>query len=159
MLIFVMVARAARTHPVDAEFISALAVELRVLVGQLTRRLREQSMPGDLSLSQISVLGRLEREGAATVTVLARGERMRPQSMGAVIASLETAGLVLGVPDPSDGRQTLYANSATAKAIIKVHRAKRDDWLMKAISTRLVEPEQRALADAIALLHRLIDSE
>jgi DNA-binding MarR family transcriptional regulator len=152
-----MASRVARSQTLDSEAIASLAVELRILVGQLTRRLREESMPGDLSLSQVSVLGRLEREGPATVTALARGERMRPQSMGAVIASLEADGLVAGAADPADGRQTIYTNTAAARAIIKMHRAKRDDWLMNAISTRLAEAEQRALADAVSALHRLID--
>ena len=41
----------------------ALAAELRVVIGALSRRLREQSYFGDLTWSQIRVLRRLEREG------------------------------------------------------------------------------------------------
>ena len=67
---------------------SVLATEIRALVGKLKRRLREQAGVGDLAPSQISVLLRLEREGPATTSNLARLEGMRPQSMGTVIASL-----------------------------------------------------------------------
>jgi len=50
----------------------AVAAELRAVVSRLTRRLREQAEAGDLTSSQKSVLLHLEREGKATVTVLAR---------------------------------------------------------------------------------------
>ena len=79
-----------------------LAGELRVLIGKLKRRLREQANPGDFTWSQKSVVIRLEREGPATVTTLARAEGVRPQSMGATVAVLEAAGLVRGSPDPRD---------------------------------------------------------
>ncbi len=90
----------------------ALAGDLRVVIGQLRRRLREQSGFGDLSWSQTSVLSRLDREGPGTVTSLARAEGMRPQSMGATVSALEAAGLVSGSPDPKDGRQTILSLTA-----------------------------------------------
>ena len=46
---------------------------------------------------------RLEKDGPATASSLARAEGMRPQSMGAVVAALESAGLMRGAPDPTDG--------------------------------------------------------
>ncbi|MEI9965358.1 MAG: MarR family transcriptional regulator [Caulobacteraceae bacterium] len=90
-----------------ADRASALAADLRALVGKLKRRLREQSDVGDLTPSQMSVLLRLEKEGQATTSSLARAEGVRPQSMAVVVAALEAAGLVSGAPDPTDGRQTL----------------------------------------------------
>src|ERR1700712_4078661 len=86
---------------------SALAAELRIVMGALNRRLREQANVGDLTSAQKAVLLRLERDGPATGSALARAEAMRPQSMGAIIAALEAAGFVAGAPDPSDGRQTI----------------------------------------------------
>jgi DNA-binding MarR family transcriptional regulator len=81
----------------------ALAGELRVLTGRLKRRLREQAHLGDFTPSQTAALGRLRREGPATVTALAKAEGMRPQSMGAIVAALEAAGMVSGAPDPPMG--------------------------------------------------------
>lgn len=97
--------------PADPEAVRALALagELRVVVGRLKRRLREQAHFGDLSWTQVRVLSRLEREGPATVTALARAEGMRPQSMGETVAALKAAGFVSGAPDPSDGRQTVLS--------------------------------------------------
>src|SRR5690348_6770405 len=90
-------------------FASTLAQDLRALLGKLKRRLRDQAHVGDLTPSQVSVLLRLEKDGPATASSLARAEGMRPQSVAPVIATLESAGLVDGAPDPTDGRQTLFS--------------------------------------------------
>jgi DNA-binding MarR family transcriptional regulator len=135
----------------------ALAGELRVLVGQLKRRLREEVRAGDLTASQLSVLGRLERDGPATVTRLAQAEGVRPQSMGATIASLEKIGFVRGSAHPTDGRQTLFSVTPVCHAWIKVSRAAREDWLAHAIQAHLAPAEQKQLASAVTLLKRLVD--
>jgi DNA-binding MarR family transcriptional regulator len=136
---------------------SALATELRVLLGKMKRRLREQAHLGDLTWSQRSVLSHLERDGPATVTTLARAEGVRPQSIGATVAVLDAAGLVSGVPDPTDGRQTILSLTATCREWIKADRAAREDWLLRAIQTRLAPAEQERLASAVELLKRLVD--
>jgi DNA-binding MarR family transcriptional regulator len=142
--------------PEDASA-SALAGDLRILIGRLRRKLREQAHIGDLTWSQVAVLGHLESAGPATVTALAQALGMRPQSMGANVAILETAGLVSGVPDPADGRQTLLSLTPACRKWIKAGRAARQDWLSRAIQSKLTPPEQRELSTAIELLKRLVD--
>ena len=136
----------------------AVAAELRAVVSRLTRRLREQAEAGDLTSSQKSVLLHLEREGKATVTVLARALDMRPQSMGAIVSTLEVAGLVDGAPDPADGRQTLLSLTEACREMIAAGRAARQDWLFRAILKNLDRREQEQLADAVELLKRLAAS-
>ncbi|HVW69838.1 MAG TPA: MarR family transcriptional regulator [Steroidobacteraceae bacterium] len=138
---------------------ATLARDLRVLSGKLKRRLREQAHMGDLTGTQLSVLGRLEREGSATVTSLAKAEAMRPQSMGAIVAALESAGLVSGSPDPRDGRQTILSMTPGCRDLLKVHRAAREDWLFRALQTHLTPEEQHELAGALVLLNRILDSQ
>ncbi len=137
---------------------SALAGALRVVLGKLGRRLREQGHAEDLTSSQKSVLIRLEREGPATVSTLARAERVRPQSMGATVAALEAAGLVSGAPDPSDGRQTLLTLTAACRQWIEASRAAREDWLFRTVQTHLSPKQQIELTRAVELLQRLADS-
>lgn len=132
-----------------------MAGELRVLVGKLRRRLREQASVGDLTESQVAVLRRLEVDGPATASTLARAEGMRPQSMGANVAALQAAGLVSASPDPSDGRQTLIGLTPACKARVRSGRATREHWLCQAIEQRLTAKEQQQLEVAIALLARL----
>jgi DNA-binding MarR family transcriptional regulator len=135
-----------------------LAGELRLLLGQLVRRLRESTRPKGLTPSQASALARLEREGPVTVTALARAEGVRSQSMGATVAALEAAGLVSRAPDPADGRQTILAPTASGRELIRDGRAARQDWLFRAIRATLTTREQKELASAIGLLKRLVDS-
>ena len=134
-----------------------LAGDLRVVLGKLTRRLRGRSAVGDLTSSQKAALSHLEREGSATVSTLARLEGVRPQSMGATVSSLEAAGLVRGVPDPQDGRQTLMSLTPACVEIVRASRAEREDWLLQAIRSHLTADEQQELAHAVRLLARLVD--
>ena len=138
---------------------AALASELHALIGKLKRRLRGQASAGDLTPSQIAVLVHLEREGSATVSALARLEAVRPQSMGATVASLEAAGLVKGSPDPSDGRQTILSLTPACRDMIRTGRAARHEWLLRAIQSKLTSQEQAQLKAALALLNRIVDTE
>ena len=70
------------------------AGELRACLGPLVRRLRQVQVDGELTLSQVSVLVRLEREGPSTPGALAAVEQITPQSMGAILAALAQGGLV-----------------------------------------------------------------
>ncbi len=137
---------------------TALAGELRVLIGRLHRRLREEAHLGDFTLAQLKVLSRLEREGPATVTALARAEGVRPQSMGETLATLKAAGLVSGAPDPADGRQTVLSLTTACREKVQAGRAAREDWLYRALRTHLSAGEQEELAASLALLLRLLDS-
>ena len=70
---------------------SALAQDLRALVSRLKRRLRDKAHSNDLTPSQASILLRLEKNGAATASSLARAEGMRPQSVAPLVAALEAS--------------------------------------------------------------------
>jgi DNA-binding MarR family transcriptional regulator len=130
------------------------ASELRVVLGQLMRLLRsEHSLP----LSHATVLARLERGDAATASSLAAAERVRPQSMAQTIAELEAEGLVTRRPDPSDGRRALIELAPPGRAALDDDRRRREGWLSEAIAGHLSVDEQAVLAEAVALLGRLVE--
>lgn len=135
-----------------------LAGDLRTVIGKLRRRLREHGNFGELTPSQMSVLGRLERDGPATVSALARAEGMRQQSMGAIVSSLQTAGFVSGSADPNDRRQTILALTEASREWIKASRARREDWLCRVIQSQLSPAEQEGLAAAVEYLSRIANS-
>jgi len=134
----------------------ALASDLRVVIGQLVRRLRAERR--DLSLAQVTVLGRLDRVGPCGVSDLAAGERVRPQSMASTVAALLAAGLVSRAPDPGDRRRVLIALTPAGREALAVDRRRREGWLADAIRGDLSPKEQRALADAAVLLARIAQS-
>jgi len=134
----------------------ALASDLRVVIGQLVRRLRAERR--DLSLAQVTVLGRLDRVGPRGVSDLAAGERVRPQSMASTVAALLAAGLVSRAPDPGDRRRVLIALTPAGREALAADRRRREGWLADAIRGDLSPKEQRALADAAVLLSRIAES-
>ncbi len=140
-----------------ASRLSALAGELRVSIGKLVRRVREQAHPGDFTSAQKSVLHRLERDGPVTVSTLARAESVRPQSMRITVASLEKMDLVSGEQDPTDGRQTFFSLTAACRETLRSSRAAREDWLVRALEAQLAPHEREQLAATIDLLNRLAD--
>ncbi len=77
-----------------------LAHDLREIFGRLVRRLRADS---DYPITQMAVLGRLDRHGPASISQLAADEGVRPQSMAQTVREMETAGWVSRRPDPHDG--------------------------------------------------------
>ncbi len=133
-----------------------LAQQLKAFASTLRRRLREQADSGDLTPSQTTVLLRLERDGAATTSGLARAEGIRPQSMSAIVAALEGAGLIAGAPDPADGRQTLLALTPHCRQWLAHARAARQDWLTRTVRERLTAEERQQLTAIVPLLQRLI---
>ena len=137
---------------------SKLATEIRTVVGKLKRRLREQAPPAHLSWSQVAVLGLLDSNGPTTVSALARAENMRSQSMGAIVATLQAAGLVSSAPDPVDGRQAILSPTKKCREWIKTNRMAREDWLFQVIRTKLSAQEQKDLARGVELLKRIIDT-
>ncbi|HEY7629171.1 MAG TPA: MarR family transcriptional regulator [Thermoleophilaceae bacterium] len=129
-----------------------VAADLRVVIGQLVRRLRaEHRFP----LSQGSVLGRLDRQGPQSVSDLAAAERVRPQSMAQTVSDLEHDRLVQRAPDPTDGRRQLVSLTEEGRDALLADRRSRDGWLARAIEDDLSPEEQKVLRDAVDLLRRL----
>jgi DNA-binding MarR family transcriptional regulator len=133
-----------------------LASELRVVLGHLIRRLRSEHR---FSLSQGSVLGRLDREGPQGTSRLAELERVRPQSMGQTVAELETQALIARRPDPADGRRSLIELTDAGRAELREDRGRREGWLAEAIEQSFSDEEREVLDEAVRLLGRLANSE
>ena len=136
--------------------VTRAAADLRVVIGQLVRRVRaEHRFP----LGQAVVLGRLDREGPRTTSALAAAERMTPQSMARTVSELEAAGLVERRADPTDGRQRPVALTDAGRAALADERERREGWLARAIAHDLSPAEQTVLVDAVELLRRLAAAE
>jgi DNA-binding MarR family transcriptional regulator len=132
-----------------------VASDLRVVLGHLLRRLRaEHGFP----LSQGAVLGRLDREGAQSVSDLAHAERVRPQSMAQTVGELEAENMVARRPDPVDRRRALVALTDAGRATLARDRSRREGWLAHVIASELSSEEQMVLRDAVELLRRLAEA-
>ena len=107
-------------------------------------------------MSQMSVLARLHKVGPSTVADLARGEHLKPQSMGVTVASLEEEGLVTRTIDPNDGRRLNVSVTEAGKEALLAGRAARQAWLSNALGERLDDAEQRHLLEAMTLLRKVL---
>ena len=118
-----------------------LASDLSLAVIRLARQLRFRRPDSPVSLSQLSALSTLAKEGPMTPGALATRERVRPPSMTRVIASLAELGFVARTAHPADGRQVLVSVSRAGADLIEAERRASQEWL-KRRSTSL-EPDQR----------------
>jgi DNA-binding MarR family transcriptional regulator len=138
------------TSPDPAE----LAAELRVVLGQLIRRIRAES---SFPMPKAVVLGRLDRQGPQTVSDLAAAERMRPQSMAQTVSDMEEAGLVERRGDPADRRRMLVDLTKDGRDRLEANRRERVGWLAEGIDQELSASERAAVAKALPLLQRLTE--
>jgi DNA-binding MarR family transcriptional regulator len=129
---------------------------LRQAVTGLDVRARAERA-GELSLVQVSVLGRLVTAGPLTAGELAGQLRMLPQSLTRPLARLETAGLVQRTGDPSDGRIALLEATPDGRAAIRREFAPRTRWLAQAMSAVCDDHERAVLAEAAAIMTRLAE--
>ncbi len=130
------------------------ASDLIQAIGLLVRRARAAAASQELSLTESAVMGRLARNGPATIADLARAESMKPQSMGTTIAALEEMGMVVRKPHPTDGRQVNIQLTAKGVAVRNSVRAAKRTWLTQAIA-RLDKKEQKTLLRAGEIIKRL----
>lgn len=134
--------------------IDRVAADLRAVLGPLFRRLRHGT-DDELTFSQVSALVRLERDGPCTPGSLATAESMRAQSMGAIVDSLTTLGLVTRTPDAVDRRRIVITLSAQGRASLAGVRQNKARRLSAAIQSELTPDEMGALQVAIPLLERI----
>lgn len=135
-----------------------LAADLRVTLGRVVRRLRQAHEPGELTLSELTVLSRLDRNGPATPSALAEAERVRPQAMGTTLATLEQRGRVSRMPDPDDGRRVSMSLTEAGRRLLLDRRSASVTRLTKALTESFTAEERQCLVEAAVLLDRLADS-
>jgi DNA-binding MarR family transcriptional regulator len=133
-----------------------LANDLSLAVIRLARQLRFRRPESPVSLSQLSALSTLAKEGAMTPGALAERERVRPPSMTRLITSLAELGLVVRTAHPVDGRQVLVSVSPTGADLIDAERRASQAWLMQRLS-RLDAGQRNTLLMAADLISAMVD--
>lgn len=132
------------------------AVDLRTVLARLLRKLRETTSDA-ITPSQASALSRLGKGGVSTVSALALAERVRPQSMAAIVESLEALGFVTRSQDPSDGRRQIVDLTEAGWAQIAGQKEAGLAWLDEALTEQVSQAELMTLSAATAILERILD--
>ena len=133
-----------------------LANDLSLAVLRLARQLRFRRPDSPVSLSQLSALATLAKEGSMTPGALAVRERVRPPSMTRVVASLAELGFVDRRAHPDDGRQVLVSVSSTGADLIEVERRASREWLQQRLA-ELSPDERQTLVLAAELMMVIVD--
>lgn len=133
------------------------AIALRRTSTRLALRLRAERTGDGLGSTGVAVLGQLHRRGALTASEIAAAERVQPQSLTRVLASLEEQGLIAREQDTQDRRRHTIELTGDGRQLLREHMKSSDDWLAEAIETRLNPTERAVLQLAAGILDQLLD--
>jgi DNA-binding MarR family transcriptional regulator len=132
-----------------------LASDLAIAVVRLTRHLRGRRAASPVSLTQLSALATLNREGPMTPGAIAARERVQPPSMTRVIASLADLGMVKREPHPTDGRQVIVTLSQSGTDVVVDEANAREEWL-RAQLKRLDDEQMCTLREAVGIIESIV---
>jgi len=128
-----------------------------MVIVRSARRLRQESdTGGEASPTLMAALATIERKGPLTPSALADCERIRRPTATRVVARLEAQGLVTRTSDPDDRRVSHVAIAPVGRALLKRIRSRKNQYLARRLQ-ELTPDEQRTLAEAAALLERLLE--
>ncbi|WP_406642459.1 MarR family winged helix-turn-helix transcriptional regulator [Amycolatopsis sp. WGS_07] len=145
-----------QTEPADD--LATLARAVREGVGRLNWRMRAEADAPAPGPAALAVLSRLHQGGTHTPGELAEAERMHPQSLTRVLASLAERELITRTADPADGRRSLIDITPAGLRTLRDCSAAREAWLASALERTLSPTEQELLRLAAGLLTRIADS-
>jgi DNA-binding MarR family transcriptional regulator len=131
-----------------------LAAILRPSLLRLTRQIRLQRVDTSVTLTQLSAMVALEKNGAMSPGELAAYERVQPPSMTKVLANLEERGLVHRSVHPTDRRQAVIEISDSGRDLIESERRSRDLWFTAQLENLSAE-EQAVLRSVVPVLDKL----
>jgi DNA-binding MarR family transcriptional regulator len=135
--------------------VQVLASDLSLAVVRLTRHLRGKRAESPISLTQLSALATLRRDGPMTPGVLAVRERVQPPSMTRVIASLSEMGLVERTPHPKDRRQVIVSPTSAGRSLVDDENNAREAWMTDQL-TVLPAHELQVLRDAVGIINTMV---
>jgi DNA-binding MarR family transcriptional regulator len=123
----------------------------------LGRRLRAERPAASITVAGVSILGTLRRLGVIPAVRLAAEERLQPQSLTRLLASLEAEGLILRLRGTVDRREMQVGITEAGIALLRSELSLRSAWLEQAMSTVLTDAERTQLVAAADLMIRLSD--
>lgn len=128
--------------------------ELAGCVERLTTWLRRSTAVPGYSVTSRLTLARLQADGPARISDLARLEGVTQPAMTGLVNRLESEALVIRTADPTDARAALVALTDSGHAFVEARRAERSRVLAGRVE-RLSEADRAAILAALPALDRL----
>ncbi|UQX89125.1 MarR family transcriptional regulator [Jatrophihabitans telluris] len=133
---------------------AALASTIRLSILRVARRLRSQRADTAVTLSQLSALATVNKNGPLSAGEVAAIEQVQPPSMTKILAALEGAGLIERAAHPDDRRQSIISISEAGQNLLADEIRLRDEWLARRLA-ELSAADREKLLQAAEVLDRL----
>ena len=128
--------------------------ELAGVVERLVTWLRRSTAVPGYSVTSRLTLARLQADGPARISDLARLEGVTQPAMTGLVNRLEGEGMVTRTADPTDARAALVALTDPGRAFVETRRAERSRVLAGRVG-RLSDADRAAILAALPALDRL----
>lgn len=135
------------------------ATELREAMTALAHQLRRHRLDSGLTLSQMEVLGEVNRSGIIRPAELAARMHVRAQSLTDSLNELENRKLISRRQDDQDRRRQLIEVTEDGSALLSADRQQRDSWLTTIMANTLSDMELQLLLLVAPILQKLADAE
>lgn len=112
----------------------------------------------DLSATLAAALATIDRHGPLTPSELAEVERIQRPTGTRIAATLESEGLILRAPDPSDGRASLLSISPQGRALLRRLRKRKTAYLSRRLR-ELDDSDVEALERTAEVRERMLEGE
>ncbi|MGH7691255.1 MAG: MarR family winged helix-turn-helix transcriptional regulator [Candidatus Dormibacteria bacterium] len=133
------------------------ATPLRILIGRLSRRLRQTAAGADLTPTQLAVLATVVRDGPLGIAPLAQREGVNPTMLSRIVGKLCDRGLVARRVDPQDARAATVIATERGRRLQRRIGDERSDLLSRRLQA-LPSRQRQLLAEAIPALEALADA-
>ncbi len=130
-----------------------LADRLRLSMIRLSRMMRRND-PSELSMTQLSLLATVVREGPLGVGQLAEIENLPSPAVTRLADKLEEAGFVERQTNPGDRRGVLVVATSAGRGLLARRQRTENAWFAERLAA-LSAPERAALERAVGVLEAL----
>ncbi len=135
------------------------ATDLREAMMAVTRQMRRHRPEHGLTLSQLEILGEIDRCGVVTPAELGTRLQVRVQSLTDGLNELARRGLLSRRTDADDRRRQLLELTPAGVRLLDDDRAQRDAWLHRVMRERLGDLEFDLLMLAAPVLRKLAGAD
>jgi DNA-binding MarR family transcriptional regulator len=139
------------TDPVE------LVSRLRIAVAKISRSMDRQVVAGEMTRTQMQVLGTAVRRGPVRLSELAELEGLNPTMLSRIVAKLDAGGYIRRLSDPEDQRAVRIEATPEGERVQLRLRAERSA-LMSARLASLPPQTSARLQDALPALEELADA-
>ena len=133
------------------------ASRLRTVFRFLLRRIDTMTVAGSPTRSEHAVLVWLDEKGAMTPGDLSTVQKVRPQTMGQTLDSLDRRRWIKRAPHPEDRRRILISLTLSGQKALAKGRSLRQAWLVGELN-KLSPRDRKTLTAAVDILERIVQT-